>query len=53
MTNIELWGVNVDFKSYEKKWAIHGIMHNMGSILQQRIHVSLREKISKQNELNI
>ena len=29
-TNLELWGVNVDFKSYEKKWTIHGIIQNMG-----------------------
>ena len=24
-TNLELWGVNVDFKSYEQRWTIHGI----------------------------
>ena len=29
MTNLELWGVNVDFKSYEKKWTIHAIIQNM------------------------
>ena len=30
LTSLELWGVNVDFKSYEKKWTIHGILQNMG-----------------------
>ena len=30
LTNLELWGVNVDFKSYEHKWAIHEILQNMG-----------------------
>ena len=28
--NLELWGVNVDFTSYEEKWTIHGILQNMG-----------------------
>ena len=37
LTNLELWGVNVDYKSYETKWTIHGTIQ---SILQQRIHVS-------------
>ena len=23
-------GVNVDFKSYDKKWTTHGIIQNMG-----------------------
>ena len=30
LTNLELWGVNVDSKPYEKKWTIHGIIQNMG-----------------------
>ena len=30
MTNLELWGVNVDFKSFEKKWTIHDISQNKG-----------------------
>ena len=30
MTNLELWGVNFDFKSYDKTWTIHGIIQNMG-----------------------
>ena len=30
LTNLELSEVNVDFKSYEKKWTIHGILQNMG-----------------------
>ena len=30
LLNLELWGVNVDFKSYEKKWTIHGIIQNTG-----------------------
>ena len=30
LTNLELWGVNFDSKSYEKKWTIHGIIENMG-----------------------
>ena len=29
LTNLELWGVNVDFKSYDKKWTIHGVNQNM------------------------
>ena len=29
LTNLELWGVNVDFKSYEKKWTNHGIIQNI------------------------
>ena len=30
MTNFELWGVNVDIKSYEQKWTNHGILQHMG-----------------------
>ena len=30
MTNLELWGVDVDVKSYEQKWTIHSILQNMG-----------------------
>ena len=40
LINLELWGVNVDFKSYEKKWTIHGIIQTMGFYPQQRIQVS-------------
>ena len=29
-TYLELWGVNVDFKSYEQKWTIDGIIQHMG-----------------------
>ena len=30
MTSLELWGVNADFQSYEKKWTIDGILENIG-----------------------
>ena len=30
MNNLELWEANVDLKSYDKKWAIHDIIQNMG-----------------------
>ena len=26
MINLELWEVNVDVKSYAKKWTIHGVL---------------------------
>ena len=29
LSNIESWGVNVDFKSYEHKWTIDGILQKM------------------------
>ena len=29
-TNLELWGVNVDVKSYKQKWTNHGIFQHMG-----------------------
>ena len=28
--NLELWGVNVDFKSYQGKWTIDVILQHMG-----------------------
>ena len=27
---LELWGVNVDFKSYQNKWTIDAILQHMG-----------------------
>ena len=29
LSNLELWGVNVDFKSYEQNWIIHGILQHL------------------------
>ena len=30
LKNLELWGANVDLKSYGKKWTIQDIIQNMG-----------------------
>ena len=30
LNNLELWGVNVDFKSYQNKWKIDAILQHMG-----------------------
>ena len=30
LTNLELWGVNVDFNSYDQKWTIDGLLQHMG-----------------------
>ena len=30
MNNLELWGVNVNLESYDKKWTIHDMMQNIG-----------------------
>ena len=44
--NLELWGVNVDFKSYDQKWTIDGILQHMGFYPQtENPYVMTRENL--------
>ena len=36
LTNLELWGVDADFKSYEQKWTIHEILQKCGFLSTNR-----------------
>ena len=50
LTNLEFWGVNVYFKSYEKKWTIPGILQNMGFYPPtENPCIMMRENLKKQS----
>ena len=45
-SNQELWGVCIDFQSYQYKWTIHGILQHMGFYPStENPHVMMRENL--------
>ena len=50
LTNLELWGVNVDFKAYQKIWTVDAILQHMGFYSPtENPCVTMRENLKTQS----